>query len=358
MTADAASVKCFVNVQDNGVFLNGSPFDYSDPNETQERAELALRTELQRGVVTLPTTITPLEFDDGLKALERNAAALSAVGMEGRWQHAEWPFFLPTDGAIGAHPKSGVMKASVETLRRMVDASNDTIAIISVGADVPGIEEVISDAVRHDITILLAHQVPSIEQIEAAIAAADGGNIGLGHLWNGVPKQIERQGFLDYVLNHPKLRAVFIPDGTHVKLYDIDLLFKVKEADRVIAVSDRASYGGADPSDEWRTLWGSKVKIVEHPTLDTNMIVGENGYFAGSWANMLQCMNYLASLGTEDDLEGSVFDFEPLPEEDLWLVGRDNPLELINKSAAVLDGIDVCPLSFNEERSVFTAAGN
>lgn len=330
-----------VNLQDNGLWMGGVWADYSGPTLTARLAKQMLLEPLSGGVLTCPTTITQ-DFEQGCRNLGFIAAALSELGMHGRWQHAEWPFFRVTK-ALGAHPKQHVKPADIALLDRMVEASRNTIAIITVGPDVKGILPLIEKAVEYGIVVSLGHHLATPTQVAEAISA---GATWLTHLYNGIPRQIERQGILDYQLDC-SLGAMFIPDGTHVEDYVIHLMLQVKGIDRVIAVSDRSCLGGAPvtPEGTWHEIWDGEVRVEKHPTLETCRIVGKNGMFAGSWANFHWCMDYMASLFAKWNAAG-----EEWSDADLWKIGCTNPMRLLGKQVDEWAGIPRAKLRLEDGR--------
>jgi N-acetylglucosamine-6-phosphate deacetylase len=252
------------------------------------------------------------------------AGALAELGIEYPCIHCEGPFFHGKDGAIGAHPPTEVKPADVNLLERMIAASNRRIKILTVGANVPGIEAVISRAVSHNIVVSLGHHVPTLGQIDSAIAA--GANM-FTHLGNGCPSDVPRRGFMDYQLSLP-VGAGFIPDGSHLEDYYLRNLLRLKGWEKAIPVSDRSALGGAPclQDGEWYSLWGSKVRIV--PNGSTFMLVGTNGKLAGSWEDLFACANYLARViyKTEESQLAGWKDVSFAREMALWSMMTTNPM--------------------------------
>ena len=316
----------FVDLQNNGGYLAGLVKDFSSASLSLADAIGVIGDARKRGVLICPTTITQ-PFDQLRRNLGIIAAALESEQMKGRWLHCEGPFFSGKDGAIGAHPTAHIAPANVAMLEQMIEASRDTIFAITVGADVANICQVIEAAVKQGLKVFLGHHIPSISQLDEAVSA---GATWCTHLWNGAPKLLERQGFVDYQLDSRCLGAMVIADGIHVQDHCLRLAFRVKARDQLIVVSDRSPLGGA-PAQEgyWYNLWDKVACVVSKPT-GGRMIVGPDGYFAGSWADMVQCMNYVLKLLMRWNVERG--DDEQFSEDDFWQVGCLNPAAVLGRS--------------------------
>ncbi|HQH29157.1 MAG TPA: hypothetical protein PLP17_17315, partial [Oligoflexia bacterium] len=201
----------FVDLQVNGKWLGGVHADFSGPELSEAQARAIIEEALACGTVICPTTITQ-DTAQHCRNLGTISRALASVGMSGRWQHVEGPFFRATP-ALGAHPEKHVKSADIPLLERMIESSGDTIALLTVGPDVKNICALIEYAVEKGIVVSLGHHMAAPTQVDEAMAA---GATWLTHLYNGIPLQVERQGILDFELDSA-LGAMLICDGTHVK---------------------------------------------------------------------------------------------------------------------------------------------
>lgn len=134
---------------------------------------------------------------------------------------------------------------------------------------------------------------------------------GLTHLGNGVPVNLPRHNNPVWAgLANDELMAMVITDGHHLPAILLKTFIRAKEVCRCIVVSDASPVAGL-PAGCYNLL-GNDVVLEENGRVYNP----HAGYLVGSSATMLDCMNYLASLGL-------------IPDEQLLTVGFFNPLKLI-----------------------------
>jgi N-acetylglucosamine-6-phosphate deacetylase len=313
----------------NGVTFpeDGLRVDFAAPDYSVQSGIRLLKHGFDRGIVQVPTFVTSPP-DVLLRNLSCTADALDDQGIEGRLIHCECPFFSGAEGARGAHPKEFCKGADIDFLRKMIEASRQKIALLTVGADVPGIPELIKEAVDSGIVVALGHHVPTTSQLNEAV---DAGARWLTHHWNGLPQKIDRQGFVWDQLADRRLGMTIIPDGDHVRDPLVALAISLKGPFQIIAVSDRAPLGGAAPGTY--QLWGSTVEVVEQPGRDFCRIQGTNGYLAGSGADLLQCMRIFCGWWKEWGESSSRPRVWSIDDDMIWRLGCLNALDLLDRQA-------------------------
>ncbi len=226
--------------------------------------------------------------------------------------HLEGPFISPEDGAVGAHPKAHVQPPSIAALERLIELADGQVRLLTLAPEGQGAVELIACARGHGIAVSVGHTLAGADDVNRAAAA--GATLST-HLGNGCPNQIHRHmNPIWPQLANPDLAAMIITDGHHLPPAVIAAILAAKGGRRVIVTTDSVSVAGLPPG-EYETLGtrvvlepSGRVRNAQAPTL------------AGSSACMIDCMNHLASLGL-------------LEVEDLYRVGRDNPLAAIGASA-------------------------
>ncbi|MFZ9564540.1 MAG: N-acetylglucosamine-6-phosphate deacetylase [Ilumatobacteraceae bacterium] len=188
--------------------------------------------------------------------------------------HLEGPFL---GSAIGAHRADLVEAADVGFLESM----SATPAIITVGAENPGVVDVIRTARRAGIVASIGHSRPSRDQYEAAV---DAGARMITHLFNAMSGMAHREpGLATWVLNDDRVVAGLIADGVHVHPDMIRLAFRCKP-DAIALVTDAVAWrvGSAGPV--------SMQLIDGAPRLT-------DGTLAGSVATMTDCVRVCVKAG-------------------------------------------------------------
>jgi len=246
--------------------------------------------------------------------------------------HLEGPFISPADGARGAHDRRWIQRADLQYLRQLFDWADGQVRLLTVAAGIDGIEELIEYAVGEGVTVSLGHHMADPAAIERAVAA---GARALTHLGNGVPAMVDRHDNPIWAgLANDDVCAMIITDGHHLPAGVIKAFVRVKGADGIIITSDASPIAGLPPG-RYNAL-GNAVILDENGRLYNP----KTGYMVGSSAVMLDCMNYLASLGI-------------LTAGQLVRAGWDNPLKLIG-----VDPSEVRPMremAFDEETALFRA---
>lgn len=338
VSLDLESPSCFFDLQYNGCWPEGGegPLNLSSESLSPGDVITAMRESFRRGSIPCPTMIT-MERSRIFGNLKTIATALDELGIKGRWIHCEGPFFTGVEGARGAHPPEHVVKkADLDLLKGMIEASNDRIAVLTLGADVENVEELIRCATERNIIVSFCHHDPTYAQVKKAVEA---GASMLTHYGNGVTSMVDRHGFHIRMLAFEGIKATVITDGVHLgpdgSLEKVFL--KALGPDKFCIISDRSPLGGAPElkPDETYDLWGSRVHVSAGEELDgeANLIIkGVNGHFAGAYADMLKCMNHFAALAAKWREEGATHPYLQIGEKELWQMGTVNPLAFINKN--------------------------
>lgn len=320
----------FVDLQVNG----WQGIDFSTPGLTLDDVRTVVKALTAEGTAAFcPTLVT------GPESMYRENLAVLADAMEDRALsrhllgiHLEGPFISPALGARGAHPVEHIVPLSFELYRRLQDYARGHVTMLTVAPDQPGAVELIEKVAAESVVVSLGHHLADSEQIARAVAA---GARCCTHLGNGLPMQIHRhRNPLWRQLADNRLWGMFITDGHHLPADFIEVALRVKTLDRFLVTSDAAPIAGL-PAGPYK-CFGADVVIEP-----SGRIVCESSQsLAGSSATMLACMNYLASL----DL---------VSEEELWRIGFDNPLRLIDCSPETIGSEDIPHIRFDPQEKRF-----
>ncbi len=318
----------FVDLQVNGF----AGIDFSSPDLSEAELRRAFRSILSNGTAAfLPTVITsPMEVYR--RNLPLIARALRVEEFSGRvlGLHLEGPFISAVPGAVGAHNPDHVCEPDVDLLARLLDWAGGTVRLLTVAAELPGVESIIRFAAQRGVTVSVGHSLFDQRDLARAYAA---GARGLTHLGNGLPNLLPRhpnpiwEGLAD-----DGFTAMVIADGHHLPSTVVKTVARAKGIERLVVVSDASPVAGLPPG-EYDVL-GNRAILEPSGRLynpDKQCLVGSS-------ATMLNCMNFLASLEVLD-----------LPA--LLAVGFHNPLRLISLDAGAIECSSGPPMIF--EAGVF-----
>ncbi len=317
----------FIDLQVNGY----KGVDFSSEALTLDAVRSVTQMLADKGTLAYcPTLVTsPLSvYEHSLGTL---AEAMQAPGIAPHLLgiHVEGPFISDKPGSVGAHRPDCVVPPSTGLFDRMQDWAGGRIRVITLAPEVPGAIELIEHCVERGVVVLLGHHYADDDSLAAAVSA---GAKCSTHLGNGIPLQIPRHNNpLWWQLACDDLSATFITDSHHLPPTFVKTAFRAKTVERFIVISDAMAYAGMPPG----AYESFGTQIVIEPS--GRVFVPSTGGLGGSYSTMIECMDWLASLGI-------------LSEAELWQVSRDNPLRLLGLSET-----DVASADCREAR--FTGRG-
>ena len=309
----------FVDLQVNGF----GGVDFSSPDLSEEGFVRVCRALAARGTAMfLPTLVTaPTEVYERNLPLMAKLMKRPEIGRHAPGFHLEGPFISPEEGARGMHRSEWIRHPDVPLLERLQDLAGGGIRMITVAAELPGVEELVKHASEQGIVVSLGHHLAGEEEVGRLSRA---GARALTHLGNGVPEQQNRHRNPVWAgLAVESLSAMFIADGHHLPDSLLKVFLRAKGVSKCIAVSDASPLAGLPPG---AYEWGGVSVVLEE---DGRLHQATGPYLAGSSATLLICMNHLASLGV-------------LEPGELCRLGYDNPLELIGcEPLRAIEGVSV-----------------
>jgi len=296
----------FVDLQVNGC----CGVDFSSPLMSEKDFLFATERIISDGTALfLPTLVT-----SPLAVYRRNLALISRcfkkAGLEKRIPgfHLEGPFLSPVEGARGVHKPEWIRSPDIELMKRIYEFADGKVRLLTVAADQEGVEQLISWAVDHGITVSLGHHMAEESHLSRAVNA---GARALTHLGNGVPLLLPRHKNPIWAgLSCEALSAMIITDGHHIPNSLIKTFLSVKGEEHIIVTSDASPLACLKPGTY--TSMGQQVIMEE----SGRIIDRKKGCLAASSLLIRSCMNHL---WTQKILE----------YDGLLQVGFSNPLSLI-----------------------------
>ncbi len=204
----------------------------------------------------LPTTMT-VGIDDLLSAVKAAGKTLSEdpEGAKPLGIHLEGPFISYKH--IGAQNPEYLLAPDKNTLRRLIDASNNGIKMITLAPETVGADELIEFAADCGVHVSVGHTDATYSAVEKASAL---GADCVTHTYNAQRALHHREaGTVGAALLLDGLYAELIADGIHVSAPAMRLLLKNKPRDKVILVTDSIRAKGL--GDGASTLGGQKVTV-------------------------------------------------------------------------------------------------
>lgn len=263
----------------------GEDFSDATPDGLQKIADY----ELSQGVAYIcPAGMTLPE--DQLTAICKNTAAHRAKnsgGAEVVGAHLEGPFLCRSKK--GAQNGDYLHDPDIPMLRRLQQAAEGCVKLVTLAPEQPGAVEFIRAAKELGIAVSVGHTAADYDTARAAFEA---GADHATHLYNAMPPLHHRTpGVIGAAYDVPGVQAELICDGVHIHGSVVRLTFALFGRERVILVSDSLRATGM-PDGEY-PFGGQMIEV--HGNRAT--ILGHPETLAGSITSLMGCLRQAAAFG-------------------------------------------------------------
>lgn len=165
--------------------------------------------------------------------------------------HLEGPFLNPE--MHGAIRPDFMWPADVEDFKQLMDVGGKWVRVMTIAPEMPGAFDVLRSAALRErgnpqrLHLSIGHSNAHYEQIAEAI---DCGLEGVTHIFNAMPSLHHRRpGVLGGTLLRDELFVEVIADAVHVHPAMLQLLLKVKKADKILLITDAIRAAGKPDGD-------------------------------------------------------------------------------------------------------------
>jgi N-acetylglucosamine-6-phosphate deacetylase len=266
----------WIDLQVNGF----AGVDYNNPASSHEEIARSIQALFSTGVTRFyPTVITgdPDDMQGALRNLARARQKLSA-GAAIAGFHVEGPHISPEDGPRGAHPLRWVRPPDLEEFRRMQDAAQGLIRLVTLSPEWPQAPRYIETLRAEGVVVSIGHMNASASQITDAVQA--GATLST-HLGNGAHSLLPRHpNYIWEQLAEDRLAAGFIVDGIHLPASFLKVALRAKGVERSLLVTDAVTAAGCRPG-RYR-LGEQEVEL----TPDNRVVLAGQTRLAGSALRM------------------------------------------------------------------------
>lgn len=298
--------------------------DFSDASA--EGLQKIADFELSEGVTYIcPTGMTLLE-DQLTKVCQVTAAHRKSAptGAEVVGIHLEGPFLCVAKK--GAQNEAFLHEPDVAMLRRLNEASEGCVKLVTVAPEEPNGIEFVREASKDGITVSLGHTIANYDVASAAYAA---GASHATHLYNGMPSFLHRDpGVIGAACDAPHVKAELICDGIHIHGSVVRTTFKMFGKERMVIISDSLRATGMP--DGIYPFGGQEIEV--HGNRAT--IAGHPETLAGSVTSLMGCMRKAVEYGIplEDAVRASSYN----PAQQIKIDDRCGSLEVGKEASIVL----------------------
>ena len=296
--------------------------DFSDA--TAEGLQKIADYELSEGVTYIcPAGMTLPE--DQLTAICRTTAAHrknNSGGAEVVGAHLEGPFL--SMAKKGAQNGAFLHEPDADMLKRLQDAAEGSVRLVTVAAEEPNAMEFIKAAVDMGITVSLGHTTAGYDVASAAYAA---GASHATHLYNGMPSLHHREPAVIGAAFDAGARAELICDGIHIHGSVVRLTFAMFGAERMVLISDSLRATGMP--DGIYPFGGQEIEVKGNRAT----IAGHPETLAGSVTSLMGCLRKAVEFGIP--LADAVRAASLNPAEAIGIADRAGTVD-VGKEASIL----------------------
>lgn len=178
--------------------------------------------------------------------------------------HLEGPFLNPMKcGALNAMT---FLEPNEGNLRQLIEGFEDIIKIITIAPELNGAKDLIRAITNMGIIASMGHSEATYKEADAGYRA---GAKNITHIFNAMRGLHHREpGLAGFGLTHPDIYIELIADPYHLHEKVIEMVFKIKNSNRIIIVSDSVKEAnpftkGKGVTDTHGKLLGGAMTIQE-----------------------------------------------------------------------------------------------
>ncbi|ELY3087375.1 N-acetylglucosamine-6-phosphate deacetylase [Klebsiella aerogenes] len=248
-------------------------WDYdTNENDPQGLRRWASRLPEEGVTAFCPTTVTDenatllAALDNISRVMDEGYSGTEILGI-----HLEGPFLSQL--YRGAQPEKQIRPADVTQFQAFEKAARDRIIAITLAPEEDHQFALTRYCAQKGIAVNMGHSDASFEQ---ALAAVANGAKNVTHVYNGMAKYVNREpGLLGAALNLDGLYGEVIADGIFVSLVSAAHLYRSKNDNDIIMISDSMKAKGCPPG---RYMFGGEPMVLG----DDGATRRDNGVLVGS----------------------------------------------------------------------------
>ena len=269
----------------------------------------------------LPTTLTSSDeelfaFLDNLKNAQKNRSN-NECRMPGA--HLEGPYFNMDQK--GAQDPRYIIPPKKEHYMKVLEKADGNIKRWSVAPEVDGAMEFIKDVSKMGVVISGGHTKADFDTVGKAV---ENGMTMLTHYYSAMSSMIKKGswkilGVTEAGFYFDELTVELIADGCHIPANLLKLIFKLKDRDHIIGISDSMRGAGFESGD---SILGPKNNGTPVVIEDGVAKLSDRSCFAGSIATGIRLVKTLATLAEEN----MVSVFKTVSYNPARIIGMENEI--------------------------------
>lgn len=209
-----------------------------------------------KGVDKVLITLYPAKINLMRKTLIniKKAMELQKEGAKILGAYLEGPFLNPKKA--GALSTKDFLLPDIDLFKRLIEDFEDTVKIITVAPELPNALKLIEKAVYSGVVVSMGHSDATFKEAQEGFKA---GASLITHLFNAMRGIHHREpGLAGFGVINQEVYVEVIADGIHINDEVVKWIFKIKDSERIILVSDMVK----ETEDE-KILRGGKLYLNE-----------------------------------------------------------------------------------------------
>lgn len=285
----------------------------------EDTAKKISEFELKNGTTSMVPAISAAPEQKMIKAIEY------ILSKQGEYRcirgiHLEGPFFAPK--FKGAHLPENIREPSVSEAERLLAAGKGAVRIITMAPELKDGFETVKYISDRNVTVSVGHSDATFQQAQKAF---EYGATQTTHTFNAMSPFNHRAPGLAGAAMMSDVRCELICDFFHVCKEVVELMFKIKGADKINMITD-SEVGTGMPDGDF-TVNGRTLTVKDKKTYT------EDGTIAGGTSVLLDGVRNVVSLGVP--LEQAIKTATINPARSARIDGEVGSLE-VGKSADIL----------------------
>ncbi len=232
------------------------------------------------------------------KAMERQGVYRGVKGVRGKISdselqppnsslilgvHLEGPFLNPSK--CGALDKRAFIEPREYNFRKLIEGFEDIVKIITIAPEIKGASNLIKKISDMGIIVSMGHSEATFSQAEAGFNA---GAKGITHIFNAMRDFHHREpGIIGFGLMNKDIYIEVIADPFHLHHETIELIFRTKNTEKIIIVSDSVK----------ETRVGVKEKVRRR----VEAIIDRNNKLIGGSMTVIESAKRLIQKGFDEE---------------------------------------------------------
>ncbi len=266
----------------------GAGYEFIDG--TQESVLKACEIHAKNGTRVLYPTVSATDFDTTCRALEAIAGARDKAPLYIAGAHLEGPYLCPE--MCGAQDASIIRFPDKNEYTEIVNRYSDVIARWDYAPERDADNGFLNFLTKNNIVASSAHTSAKYDDM---MRAYDGGNRLVTHLYSCTSTVTREGGFrklgvIESAFLTDGMYAEVIGDGAHIPPELMQMIYKIKGADRLCLVTDAIRFAGCEGANEYN---GKIPYVIE----DGVAKLADRSAFAGSIATVDRLLQKTVAAG-------------------------------------------------------------